>query len=160
MPLAQEEFADQTDNELFVAIKLLKWPNVKTLIEEKPYLVCELDTYGNSVLHAAIGYKAPDDILLRFLQIFPAAATVHGTEDWTPLHVAAMWGCSTPVMDALIRANPAALDDVGQGGIKGRTPRHFSDRFPHNKELLNRTTEDWIALIAAEEEKNTKAIES
>ena len=156
MPLSQEDFADVNDNELFRAIKLQKWDKTQQLLEGShgDQLIRDCDTYGNTALHSAIGYKAPDELLLAMIDMYPEATTVHGTEDWTPLHVASMWGCSSRVMTAIIRANPAALDDAGQGGIKGRTPRHFSDRFPHNKELLDRPTDAWIACI--EEEKNSK----
>ena len=166
MPLSQNEFADAADNELFRAIKLQKWDMTRQMLQGSSpgaaaLLVRECDTYGNTCLHAAIGYKAPDDILLDMIRLFPDAAAVHGTEDWTPLHVASMWGCSSVVMQALILAHPAALDDVGQGGIKGRTPRHFSSRFPHNKQLLERPTAEWMELAAAsththEEEKSDK----
>lgn len=53
-------------------------------------------------------------------------------------------------MELIIRAYPQALDDPGEGGIKGRTPRHFSQRFAHNRELLERSTEEWIAIIEAD----------
>ncbi|MGK3745224.1 MAG: hypothetical protein ACI8RD_012964 [Bacillariaceae sp.] len=35
------------------------------------------------------------------------------------------------------------LDDSGQITNKGRSPRHFSTRFEHNRELLERSTEEW-----------------
>lgn len=53
-------------------------------------------------------------------------------------------------MELIIRAYPQALDDPGEGGIKGRTPRHFSQRFAHNRELLERSTEEWIAIAQAD----------
>ena len=161
MPLSQNEFADKDDHELFRVIKLQKWDTTRQMLQDdttKP-LVRECDTYGNTCLHAAIGYKAPDDILLTLIQLYPQAAATNGTEDWTPLHVASMWGCSSQVMEALILAHPAALDDAGQGGIKGRTPRHFSARFPHNKQLLDRPTAEWQAQVMADghqEEKSDK----
>jgi len=35
------------------------------------------------------------------------------------------------------------LDDSGQSNNKGRSPRHFSTRFEHNRILLERSTKDW-----------------
>lgn len=174
MPLSQNEFADEDDNELFRAIKLQKWDATRQLLKTdkdnkddkaERCLVRECDTYGNTALHAALGYKAPDDVLLQMLHLYPAAAAAHGTEDWTPLHVASMWGCSTVVLQTLILANPDALEDAGQGGIKGRTPRHFSGRFPHNKALLERPVAEWMQLqkearehdVVVQEEKSDKS---
>lgn len=165
MPLSQTEFPDADDSVLLRAIKLEKWAEVRSfvrvrVVKEEPassqadQLVRELDAYGNTALHAALGYKAPDDILLRLIQLYPEATRQHGTDDWLPLHVAAMWGSSSSVLQAIIRAYPEGLDDPGEGGIKGRTPRHFSGLFPHNKELLERSTSDWMASL--EEEKTDK----
>jgi hypothetical protein len=153
MPLAEEDFADQEDNELFRCIKCKNWSQTMSLLSTKDgqQMATQQDVYGSTPLHAALGYKAPDSLVVFLLKIFPEATKVHGTgDDWLPLHVAAMWGASSTVMEALIRANPQALDDLGEGGLKGRTPRHFSQRFSHNRELLERSTEDWIALIESE----------
>lgn len=150
MPLSQEEFADENDNELFRCIKRTDWTAAETLLAspEGQQMATQRDVYGSTPLHASLGYKAPESLILSLLKIHPEAAKVHGTgDDWLPLHVAAMYGCSCTVMEALIRAFPQGLDDPGEGGIKGRTPRHFSQRFPHNQELLELTTDEWIALI-------------
>lgn len=154
MPLAQEEFADKDDNELFRCIKRTDWSAVEALLttEDGQQMASQRDVFGSTPLHAALGYKAPDSIILSVLEIDPDATKVHGTgDDWLPLHVAAMYGSSTSVMEALIRFYPQGLDDPGEGGLKGRTPRHFSQRFPHNRKLLERPTDEWIALIEAEQ---------
>lgn len=153
MPLAQEEYADQEDNELFRCIKKSDWDAAEALLtaNEGQQMATSKDVYGSTPLHAALGYKAPDSLILTLLELYPDATKIHGTgDDWLPLHVAAMWGASAAAMEALIRANPQALDDPGEGGIKGRTPRHFSQRFSHNRELLERSTDDWVALIESE----------
>lgn len=163
MPLSPQEYADVNDSVLFQAIKQSNWEETRRLLKMKDAketktttttideatssLVQDVDQYGNTPLHAALGYQAPDDILMQLLHIYPAATKVHGTEDWTPLHVASMWGCSTVVLTALITAHPHALDDAGQGGLKGRTPRHFRHRFPALQPLLDRSTDEWISLI-------------
>lgn len=144
MPLAEADFADQEDNSLFRHIKTKQWGNLDYSLANTR------DRYGNTPLHAALGYQAPDDVLVRLLTAYPDAVKVHGSDEWLPLRVAAMWGASTPICEQLIRAYPAALDDRGQEGIKGRTPRHFSARFPHNKELLERSTQEWIEIIERE----------
>jgi len=119
---------------------------VEKLLEEKPHLTKEPDEHGNTPLHSAIGFKCPDSLLLKLLDANPDACRVNGTDDWLPLHVAAMWGVSTEVMEALILTHPEALDDSGQTSNKGRSPRHFSARFEHNRELLERSTGEWKKL--------------
>ena len=184
MPLSEQEFADQDDNILFRSIKMKDWNYVRELLSitttvttttvttpttapsatdettnnnsNAVMLLKELDIYENTALHAAIGYQAPDDILLTLLDQYPDATRIHGANAWLPLHVAAMWGASPRVMTALIEQYPQALDDRGEGGIKGRTPRHFRDRLPHNKELLERSTEEWIQW--SRERTNSKSI--
>ena len=143
MTLSESEYASKSDNELFQAIKVQQWPLVEKLLEEEPHLAAEPDEHENMPLHSAIGFRCPDPLLLKLLDAYPDACRRHGTDDWLPLHVAAMWGVSTGVMEALILAHPEGLDDSGQDSNKGRTPRHFSGRFEHNRELLERSTEDW-----------------
>lgn len=152
MPLSEQDFADEEDNLLFRAIKIKDWNKVTEILKggnEK--MLHELDCFDNTALHAALGYQAPDEIVLSLVEGFPEATKIHGANDWLPLHVAAMWGSSSVVMEAIIRRHPQGLDDPGQGGIKGRTPRHFQDRFDHNRELLRRSTEDWILLSSPPE---------
>jgi hypothetical protein len=153
MPLSQQEFANEDDSALFQSIKVKDWERVRGLINQatacaEQSFLRELDIYDNTALHAAIGYQAPDDILLALLEEYPEATMMHGANEWLPLHVAAMWGCSPIVMTAIIQVYPAGLDDRGERGNKGRTPRHFKDRFPHNKDLLERSTEEWTAIIS------------
>lgn len=153
MPISVDEYADEDDNVMFRAIKLQKWTEVSDLInsEEGEKLAREVDKYGNTPLHAALGYKAPDaTVIIPLLKLYPGACQIHGTDDWLPLHVAAMWGASADAVEVIIRLYPQALDDAASGGIKGRTPRHFSARFPHLKELLERSSAEWITLIDAE----------
>jgi ankyrin repeat protein len=158
MPLSQEEFADEADNILFRTIKLKDWSKVREILlaDNSLDLLKEMDTYDNTPLHAAIGYQAPDDVILSLIELHPQATKIHGANEWLPLHVAAMWGSSRNVLEQLIRQHPSALDDRGEGGIKGRTPRHFRERFPHNKDLLERSTADWIETI--NETKNEKRV--
>ena len=160
MPLSQTEFADEDDNLLFRSIKVKDWDTVREIIgltatvniingntatqQQQQHLLKDRDIYENTPLHAALGYQAPDDILLHLVHTHPDATRVHGANEWLPLHVAAMWGSSTKVMTALLLAHPEGLDDRGEGGIKGRTPRHFKDRFEHNQSLLVQTTEEWM----------------
>ena len=153
MPLSPQEFADEQDNVLFIAIKQNQWDRVRDLLllskitpsntstdTKQPHqlLLQEQDTNENTPLHVAIGFQASDDILLAMINMHPQACQVHGANEWLPLHVASMYGVSRRVMMALIEAFPSGLDDKGCGGIKGRTPRHFKDRFPHNTDLLEK----------------------
>eukprot|EP00536_Pseudo-nitzschia_multiseries_P006231 jgi/Psemu1/192696/e_gw1.130.19.1 len=143
MTLSESEYASKSDSELFQAIKTQQWPLVDKLLENEPHLANEPDEHGNMPLHSAIGFKCPDPLLLKLLDANPDACKIHGTDDWLPLHVAAMWGVSTEVMEALIVTHPEGLDDSGQTSNKGRSPRHFSGRFEHNRELLERSAEEW-----------------
>mmetsp|Transcript_21003 Transcript_21003/g.31863 ORF Transcript_21003/g.31863 Transcript_21003/m.31863 type:complete len:155 (-) Transcript_21003:213-677(-) len=151
MTLSAEEFSDESDSLLVKAMKLQKWDEAAKILSstEGATMTKQVDKYGNLPLHTAIGFKAPDSLVLSILEEYPEAAKQHGTDYWLPLHIAAMWGTSTQVMEALIRAYPEALDDVGEPGIKGRTPRHFNTRFPHNRELLERPTAEWKELKAS-----------
>jgi ankyrin repeat protein len=120
---------------------------MRRLLKERPELAKEQDEYGNTPLHCAIGFKCPgDELLLQLLRANPDACQVHGTDDWLPLHVASMWGVSRTVMEELILMYPDALEDSGQQTNKGRSPRHFSTRFEHNRDLLERSTETWKQL--------------
>eukprot|EP00977_Amphora_coffeiformis_P012201 scaffold3014_cov172-Amphora_coffeaeformis.AAC.3 len=172
MPLAPRDYANVSDNVLFQSIKQSNWDQTRQLLGMKDdmngetntttdestslSLVQDVDQYGNTPLHAALGYQAPEDILLHLLHLHPAATAAHGTEDWTPLHVASMWGCSTDVLTAIITANPHALDDAGQGGLKGRTPRHFRHRFPALQPLLDRSTDEWVSSIQQEQQPSSE----
>jgi len=164
MPLPQEEFANPDDSPLFQRIKTQNWPAAASLLltadddddddGSARAAARETDRYGNTVLHSAIGFQAPEALLLRLLELHPDATRVHGTDDWLPLHVAAMWGyTSARVMESMIRLHPQALDDKGAPGIKGRTPRHFAARFAEDDErrqMLERSTADWVARIEKE----------
>jgi hypothetical protein len=172
MTLAAEDYADRSDSELLRLIKVKKWEAVQSMLNDNkkktpdddegtttnlPVVLAKVpDVYDNLPLHAAIGYQAPDELILSLLECFPEATQVHGSDDWIPLHIAAMWGVSATVMEALIRAYPQALDDTGEAGIKGRTPRHFSRRFPHNTALLERSTADWMQLIMDQQQQENE----
>lgn len=151
MVLAQGDYANETDHALFEAIKGQRWEDLAVMLEKEVHfsLVGRPDGYGNYPLHTAIGFRAPEPILLRLIDLCPHAAREHGTDEWLPLHVAAMWGPSPAVTERLIRLHPEGLDDVGQGGLKGRTPRHFCARHPYNRALLERSTNEWIELISS-----------
>ena len=145
MTLSEHEYSNDGDSKLLRLIKAREWADASSLL---PQEADRPDEFGNLPLHAAIGYQAPDAVILKVLQSYPGATRVHGTDEWLPLHVAAMYGCSERVMEELIRANPDALDDRGQASsIKGRTPRHFLSRFEHNRHLLSRPTEEWKTII-------------
>jgi len=157
MVLPNEQFSNQGDNQLFQLLKTQKWKAATQLLEPTDNneeaatkLTRETDRYGNTPLHTAIGFQAPEHLILKLLELHPDATTVHGTDCWLPLHVAAMWGSTPAIMERLIRLHPAALDDRGEPGIKGRTPRHFAARFnDERREMLERSTEQWMALVAA-----------
>jgi ankyrin repeat protein len=155
MTLSASEFANDGDNELFQSIKTQNWKQVKALVESHPHLTQQHDEFDNTPLHSAIGFKCPDELLLKVLHAYPEACRVHGTDEWLPLHVAAMWGVSREVMEELILQYPAALDDVGQENIKGKSPRHFSGRFHHNKDLLELSTEEWERIKAERKSKKS-----
>ena len=150
MVIPQSSYAASDDNALFQLLKTQNWDMASNLLSEgaQPELARETDRYGNTPLHTAIGFQAPSSLLRRLLDLHPGAAHVHGTDDWLPLHVAAMWGSSADVLERLIRLHPDALDDQGEPGIKGRTPRHFAPRFDDaRREMLERPTAEWRAHV-------------
>ncbi|KAL7573362.1 hypothetical protein ACA910_011722 [Epithemia clementina (nom. ined.)] len=186
MTISPQDYANTGDSELLQYIKTKQWDKAMSLVNDNDNdnvndndsdnhnnQVAQPDEYNNLPLHAALGFQAPDDLILTLLHRYPNATAVHGTDDWLPLHIAAMYGCSSTVLQALIETYPQALDDRGQfpssssspssdtnknnnnnknnnkNNIKGRTPRHFAGRFEHNRPLLERSTEEWQAMIAA-----------
>jgi ankyrin repeat protein len=162
MTLSTTDFANANDNELFRAIKVQQWSAVETLLQEEPDLARQEDEFGNVPLHSAIGFGMPDHLVLQLISIYPEACYRHGTDDWLPLHVAAMWGVSTSVLEALILIYPEALDDTGQQqqqqgtNNKGRSPRHFSGRFDHNRHLLERSTDEWKQIILSQQQQQQR----
>lgn len=153
MVLSQAEFTNEGDSILIQMLKQKEWSRVREFLHEgvcssNKKVIRQQDSFHNTALHVALGYEAPDDILLQLIDEYPEATQQHGTgNDWLPLHIAAMYGASAPVVQAIIEAYPQALDDSGEGGIKGRTPRHFKDRFPHNTALLELSTEEWVSIV-------------
>mmetsp|Transcript_14195 Transcript_14195/g.16516 ORF Transcript_14195/g.16516 Transcript_14195/m.16516 type:complete len:98 (-) Transcript_14195:413-706(-) len=92
-------------------------------------------------------------VYFTHLYFFDQLINSHSPTNFDLMNHGAMWGVSTHVMVALIRAYPEALDDGGYTaeGVKGhRTPRHFSARFERNQALLNRSTEEWRKMIGNE----------
>jgi len=152
MGLSTTEYAHEEDSELLRLIKASKWDRVQDCLKDAGNQTSLPDVYGNLPLHAALGYRAPDRIILSVLQYHPDATKIHGTDDWLPLHIACMWGASPAVLEALIRSYPQALDDPGQGGLKGRTPRLFATKCSEEAQvLLRRSTEEWLELIRKDE---------
>ena len=149
MTLSPDEYANEGDSELLQCIKASNWPAVHAILktDEGKAATKEMDMFGNLPLHACIGYKAPDEIILSILSHHPDATRMHGTDYWLPLHICAMWGSSATVMEEIIKCYPQALDDYGEPGIKGRSPRHFSARFKHIEHLLLRSTAEWFRII-------------
>ena len=148
MTISPHDYANSEDSILLQHIKAQQWDEAMTCVHDYSHVP---DEYGNLPLHAAVGFQAPDDLILNLLDQYPTATQQPGSDDWLPLHIAAMYGCSTAVLEALIRAYPQGLDHRGQQQeqdkgqpssslVKGRTPRHFAARFEHNRALLERST--------------------
>jgi hypothetical protein len=148
-----EYAAPRQENILMKMVKHKKWRKALSFLTTRygHEIAAEQDEFGNTLLHVALGYSAPEDFLLKLIEIYSDATRVEGVDDWLPLHMAAMWGCSAPVMNALIRNYPQALDLKGESG---RTPRQFSTRFEHNKEALERTTSEWVAMTRVKRQKS------
>ena len=103
MPLSEQDFANQDDNILFQLIKKKKFQKASVFL---PTLSSSRDQYGNTPLHAALGFGAPESFIVGLLKHYPEACQVHGTDDWLPLHIAAMWGCTSNIVELLIRQYP------------------------------------------------------
>lgn len=54
-------------------------------------MASEQDAFENTLLHLALGYRAPEEFLLKLIEIYPEATSVQGVDYWLPLRVAAMW---------------------------------------------------------------------
>jgi ankyrin repeat protein len=137
--------APKEDNLLAKLVKQRKWKKAQSFLVTLygRDMASEQDEFENTILHVALGYRAPEEFLLKLIEIYPEATSVRGVDDWLPLHVAAMCGCAAEVIETLIRHYPRALDEKGS---KGRTPRQSSARFAYNKEALDRTTAEWEAM--------------
>lgn len=148
MTLSQEQYANDDDSILIENLKLQNWVEVSSILEKSPDLVRHQDQYGNLPLHTSIGFSAPLNIILRILSLYPQAAAIHGSNEWLPLHIAAMYSTDTEILEQLVRVFPEGLDDEGQGGVKGRTPKHFATRWGENgKEILLRSVQEWKDLV-------------
>lgn len=136
----------EMDHMLMTMVQHQDWKAAEAFLETECSrdMVRYQDEFGNTILQIALGYKAPDEFLLKLIDTHPEATQIAGVDGWFPLHVAAMWGCSSAVMDAVVRHYPEALDITSDNG---RTPRQFSNRFAHNKEALERTTAEWLSII-------------
>mmetsp|Transcript_14195 Transcript_14195/g.16515 ORF Transcript_14195/g.16515 Transcript_14195/m.16515 type:complete len:105 (-) Transcript_14195:694-1008(-) len=95
MTLSEAEYANSGDNVLLQHIKCKRWEEATKLLEtvKGQTMAQEADDFNNLPLHAAIGYKAPDNFLLRLLECYPLATRKHGTDDWLPLHIAGESSC-------------------------------------------------------------------
>jgi hypothetical protein len=142
----------KVDHMLMSMVQQQEWKTAEAFLETECSrdMVRYQDEFGNTILQIALGYKAPDEFLLKLIDMHPEATKVAGVDGWFPLHVAAMWGCSSAVMDAIIRHYPEALDITSDNG---RTPRQFSNRFAHNKDALERTTAEWLSIIGKKRRK-------
>ena len=67
MVLQQSEFAASDDNALFQLLKTKNWDAALHILQDGvlPELARETDRYGNTPLHTAIGFHAPDALLRR-----------------------------------------------------------------------------------------------
>ena len=84
---------------------------------------------GENILHQVCSYRPPLDVVetllgaLRHRQWASAGRDEHGR---TPLHLAALTGASTDVIEALVRADPAPAT---MGDSDRRSPLHLAIRY-------------------------------
>jgi hypothetical protein len=70
-------------------------------------------------LHAAIVFKAPEDVIEALLTAFPKAAEAKDDQGMLPLHLAFRNGASAGIVNLLLLAFPASVDSPDR---KGRVP--------------------------------------
>ena len=78
---------------------------------------------GMTMLHAAVRYNPPLDIIVRMVQLCPNSPSSRDCLHRTPLHVAAGSQASPLLIRLLAHAYPAACDALDKDG---KTPLHFA----------------------------------
>jgi hypothetical protein len=80
------------------------------------------DLCGMTLLHAAVRYNAPIDIIVEMIRLCPDMPAAKDCLGRTPLHVAAGSKASPSLIGTLAHAYPAACDAQE---VDGKTPLHF-----------------------------------
>eukprot|EP00573_Skeletonema_grethae_P003766 CAMPEP_0201697330 /NCGR_PEP_ID=MMETSP0578-20130828/10778_1 /ASSEMBLY_ACC=CAM_ASM_000663 /TAXON_ID=267565 /ORGANISM="Skeletonema grethea, Strain CCMP 1804" /LENGTH=180 /DNA_ID=CAMNT_0048183479 /DNA_START=129 /DNA_END=671 /DNA_ORIENTATION=+ len=78
---------------------------------------------GMTLLHAAVRYNPPSDIIAQMLHLCPHMTAATDCLDRTPLHVATGSGANPKVIAMIAHAYPPACDIQDRDG---KTPLHFA----------------------------------
>jgi hypothetical protein len=79
---------------------------------------------GMLPLHVAVQNRAPNDVILKMIEKYPASVTAEITKNKLPtLHVAAFNGCSLEVLTALLKEAPGKIEY--KAGDEKETPLHL-----------------------------------
>jgi hypothetical protein len=105
-------------------------------------------------LHMVCERRAPNAVILEVLKLYPEASAWRGRGGNLALHVATHRNLDEEVMEALIRANPEALDEVNQANF---TPRHIGHSDSDTLTALRRPTSCWHQLIGDEHREEEQA---
>lgn len=102
-------FNDQISVLHQVSDHLLPDPVVSYIIERFPQ-ICQLQTFGNTLLHILCSHHCSNhDIIQKVIKIYPHACSIQDEQGNLPLHLVASSHHSKKVMEALIYHNPQAL---------------------------------------------------
>lgn len=93
--------------ELLDSIALRNWKTILSWIAFHPDQVTKLrDTRGQTVLHQATLFRAPDHVFSMILWVAPELASVRNQDGEVPLHWAIRLSTPNTVLALLLRANP------------------------------------------------------
>lgn len=98
-------------------------------------------------LHMVCERRAPNAAILEILSLYPEASKWKGRGGNLALHVATHRNLDEEVIEALIRANPEALDEVNKASF---TPRHIGHSDGDTLTALRRPTACWHQLMEDE----------
>ena len=107
------------------------WENFRSTILSRPALFRDLSNAastcpqlnGMTLLHAAVRYTAPIDIISEIIRLCPDMPAATDCLGRTPLHVAAGTRSSTMLLNLLAHSCPTACMIQDDGG---KTPLHFA----------------------------------
>jgi chromosome segregation ATPase len=133
---------DENPTNLYQSIEAKEWDDVVDICEKKPseatIWIFRNEKSGHNLrwrllpIHAAIIFRAPDNVIKALLRAFPEGATSKDDQDMTPLHLAFRHDVSDSVLYELLKADPTVVHFKDRKGrlpldlhrtIAGQTPR-------------------------------------
>ncbi len=138
---------DKNPTVLYALVQKKLWKDViaraKSVPEEARAFIVRKEKDGSTrwrllPLHAAIVFKAPEDVIEALLTAYPKGAEEKDDQEMLPLHLAFRNGSSVETVNLLLVASPASVDCPDR---KGRVPLTLAK----NSDSANR--EGYIAAL-------------